>query len=48
MLLLSEVQPRYKAVVYPFMAVVAAYGVYCIIQPIWLLLKKRFKREKDI
>ena len=51
LLLLSEVQPRYKTVVYPFMAVVAAYGIYCIIQPIWLLLKKIVRKpshEKDI
>jgi len=47
LLLLSEVQPRYKTVVYPFMAVVSAYGIYCIIQPIWLLIK-RFYREKSI
>jgi len=47
LLLLSEVQPRYKTVVYPFMAVVSAYGIYCIIQPICQLIK-RFYREKSI
>ena len=28
LLLISEVQPRYKAVVFPFMSAVAAYGIY--------------------
>ncbi|MBR7148455.1 MAG: hypothetical protein IKD13_06455, partial [Firmicutes bacterium] len=51
LLLLSEVQPRYKAVVYPFMAVVAAYGIYCVIQLVWLLINKNVRKighEKDI
>jgi len=51
LLLLSEVQPRYKSVVYPFMAVVAAYGIYCVIQPVWLLINKNVRKighEKDI
>lgn len=44
LLLLSEVQPRYKTVVYPFMAVVSAYGIYCVIQPVWLLLKALWRK----
>ena len=38
LLLLSEVQPRYKTVVYPFMAVVSAYGIYCLVRLVQLLL----------
>ena len=44
LLLLSEVQPRYKTVVYPFMAVVSAYGIYCLIQPLWLMIRACYKK----
>lgn len=44
LLLLSEVQPRYKTVVYPFMAVVSAYGIYCLIRPVQLALAAGWNR----
>ena len=37
LLLISEVQPRYKSVVFPFMSVVAAYGIYGVVRPVQLI-----------
>lgn len=44
LLLLSEVQPRYRTVVLPFMAVVAAYGIYCTVRPVQLLAAEGLRR----
>lgn len=44
LLLLSEVQPRYKTVVFPFMSVVAAYGIYAVIRPVQLMISTGLDR----
>lgn len=47
LLLISEVQPRYKTVVFPFMSVVAAYGVYVVIQSAQLIILGGIKGLAD-
>lgn len=44
LLLLSEVQPRYKTVVYPFMAAVSAYGIESLLFPVRLAVVGGLRR----
>ncbi len=44
LLMLSEVQPRYKTVVYPFMAVVSAYGIDTALYLLQLILTAGWRK----
>ena len=46
LLFVSEVQPRYKTVVYPYMLIVAAYGVDSVAEGIERLLPRLLKKKK--
>ena len=48
LLLLSEVQPRYKTVVFPFMSVVAAYGIYGVLRPVQLMILTGFRKLRKM